>query len=123
MLSRPELNRDGLFCERPLKELSYESGMHKNTIVNTRTELVAAGLVTKAEGHKHRGTGRRPRYRILTRVKDTSEARQAAAAFRRRAHAESASQRRLRERRETALIMCEEEREQLRSRLNGHATS
>jgi hypothetical protein len=65
-------------------EITAESGLSSSSIFFGRQELVAAGIIAKAPGHKRGGCDPTAVFRIVREAKATPEARAAAKARRKR---------------------------------------
>jgi len=78
-------------------EITAESGLSIGSIANAREELIAAGLIERAAGHKCAGDDPLALYSINRRVKNTREARAAARARRKRQQSQAEWIRRKRE--------------------------
>jgi hypothetical protein len=71
-----------LVCWPSVAELRVEAGLSSTSIAHARLELIAAGLVAKAEGHQQAGADPVAVYRISVRPKVSEQARAAAKARR-----------------------------------------
>ena len=78
-------------------EITAESGLSIGSIANAREELIAAGLIERAAGHKCAGDDPLALYSINRRVENTREARAAARARRKRQQSQAEWIRRKRE--------------------------